>query len=52
MRDRIRWLGGTFSLTSKLGEGTKIVVYLAWERMKPTLQEKEGYELEAPQPVA
>lgn len=52
MRDRIRWLGGTFSLTSKPGEGTKIVAYLAWEQMTPTLQAKEGYELEAPQPVA
>jgi signal transduction histidine kinase len=32
MRDRMRWLGGTFSLESQLGKGTYVTASISWEK--------------------
>lgn len=50
MRDRLRWLGGTFTLTSKLGVGTQIVVQITWKHAQPPQKETDSRELLAPQP--
>lgn len=50
MRERLRWLGGTLTVTSRPGEGARVVAHVAW-RCAHEAQVVEGAGgVEAPQP--
>lgn len=50
MRERLRWLGGTLTVTSRPGEGARVVAQVTWRRAHEAQVAEGAGGVEAPQP--
>ncbi len=50
MRERLRWLGGTLTVTSRPGAGARVVAHVTWRRAHEAKVAEGAGSVEAPQP--